>query len=506
MQKVRQREGEVERQLREIAERQKARQNQEQADRAVVAQQQQRAEQQIADLKKELKKQKDKNKDGQKQSSPGHPLHDALHKRQASDGTIPKTVASDDMLQGSQRKNGSRDDYDRLLDSSHEGSYASPSARDSIDMKKANKFATPLGYGKLTSEGFFAMKQLATNKAKDARPETPFSGGTSIEYALHMNAFDAATDNDALDAKDKLFELTKWFSGPAGRIIKAHNVNNDKEEAYAMARSQLDVFFSQHRDSFAETLKKVKKGKQIEKNDYQSHFELFSELVEAQMALVASNQVQEFDRRDVLRDILESRLEHMADSFWEKDEEKLRTTGSAMKFDDLLVRIQRWMTVLNNKGMAHKKPTTKIAAVASQASSNSTKQTYASRLVNSPPKQQSTERCNICGSIHATEDCNQLVNIDVDARMNLLSSKGLCFHCFEPGHQAKACTNRANISCKICKRKHATLLHDRKYASPSKLSANSLPFRPRAPSTKENGAADAAPNPLMNAAVVNPTI
>ena len=57
MQKVRQREGEVERQLREIAERQKARQNQEQADCAVVAQQQQRAEQQIADLKKELKKQ-----------------------------------------------------------------------------------------------------------------------------------------------------------------------------------------------------------------------------------------------------------------------------------------------------------------------------------------------------------------------------------------------------------------------------------------------------------------
>ena len=273
-----------------------------------------------------------------------------------------------------------------------------------------------------------------------------------------------------------------------------------------MVRSQLDVFFSQHRDSFAETLKKVKKGKQIDKNDYQSHFELFSELVEAQMALVASGQAQEFDRRDVLRDILESRLEHMADSFWEKDEERMRTTGSPMKFDDLLVRIQRWMTVLNNKGMAHKKPTSKIAAVTSQTSSNTTKQTYASRLVNSQPKQQSTAKCNICGSVHATEECNQLVNIDVDARMNLLSSKGLCFHCFEPGHQAKACTNRANISCKVCKRKHATLLHDRKFASPSKLSVNSLPFRPRAPSAKENGAADAAPNPAMNAAVVNPTI
>ena len=56
--------------------------------------------------------------------------------------------------------------------------------------------------------------------------------------------------------------------------------------------------------------------------------------------LVASSQVQEFDRRDVLRDILESRLEHMSNRFWQKDEEKMRTTGSPMKFDDLLVQIQ----------------------------------------------------------------------------------------------------------------------------------------------------------------------
>ena len=225
------------------------------------------------------------------------------------------------------------------------------------------------------------------------------------------------------------------------------------------------------------------------------------------MALEASCQVQEFDRRDVLRDILESRLEHMANSFWKKDEEKMRTTGSPMKFNDLLVLIQRWMTVLNNKGMAHKRPTSKIAAVSSHTSSNPAKSTYASRLINSPPKQQSTERCNICSSIHATEDCLQLVNVDVEARMNLLSSKGLCFHCFESGHQAKNCTKKASLSCKICKKRHATLLHDRKYASPSKLSATSLPFRPMAPPTNESSAATSvAATPTSNGAIVNPTI
>ena len=248
----------------------------------------------------------------------------------------------------------------------------------------------------------------------------------------------------------------------------------------------------------------MKKGKQINENDYDAHFELYSDLKEAQMMLIASSQEQEFDRRDVLRDILDTRLEHMANSFWKKDEEKLRTTGSPMRFDDLLVQIQRWMTVLNNKGMAHKKPASKIAAITSQTSSHPVKQTYANRLVNSPPKQQSTERCNVCSSVHATEDCHQLVNAGVDERMNILASKGLCFHCFESGHVAKACVNRK--TCKRCNKRHATLLHDRKFTSPTKLTANALPFRPRASSTRESNAAAAAAATPASDAVVNPTI
>ena len=248
-----------------------------------------------------------------------------------------------------------------------------------------------------------------------------------------------------------------------------------------------------------------KKGKQIDKNDYQSHFELFSELVEAQMALVASGQVQEFDRRDVLRDILESRLEHMADSFWEKDEERMRTTGSPMKFDDLLVRIQRWMTVLNNKGMAHKRPTSKTNAISIQTSSVPAKPTYANRLTNSQPKQQSTERCNICGSIHATEDCHQLANSDLESRKNLLMKRRLCFHCFDPDHMANQCPKRRFICCNLCGKHHATLLHDQSYASPPRPSTAALPFRSSV-SSELHAEANATDYPLVNGAIVNPTL
>ena len=518
MQKVREKESKLDQQLITIAERLKESERKKQEEQAEQLVKFQDAERHLAEVRKEtekLKKQNEKMKEAHKRKSSGqqHPFHAALLQRQASgEQTQPKTIDHQPptgQQTESQGKNKSRDDYERLQLSITKNmtSFTTPTSNNTTGKQKAKDFETPIGYGRLSQDGFYAMKQLAVNKAKDARPEAPFSGGTSIEYALHMSSFDAATDSDALSAKDKLFELTKWFSGPAGKIIAAHNVHQDKESAYALARSELDVFFSQHRDSFAETLKKVKKGKQIHENDYDAHFELYSDLKEAQMMLIASSQAQEFDRRDVLRDILETRLDHMSNSFWKKDEEKMRTTGSPMSFDDLLVQIQRWMTVLNNKGMAHKKPASKIAAISSQASSQATKQTYANRVIESPPKQQPTDRCNICSSIHKTQDCIQLTNVNIEARMNLLSQKGLCFHCFEPGHTARSCSNRQ--TCSICKKRHATLLHDRKYTSPSKLTANALPFRPMAPSTRDSNAAAAAAastTPSNNGAIVNPTI
>ena len=128
---------------------------------------------------------------------------------------MPKTVTNDSQQQVTRSKNGSREEYEHLLDSSNDESGSKsafpslPLNSNSCPTKKTVTFETPLGFSKMTSESFYTMKQIAINKATDARPEAPFSGGLSIEYALHMNAFDAATDNDALDAKDKLFELTK---------------------------------------------------------------------------------------------------------------------------------------------------------------------------------------------------------------------------------------------------------------------------------------------------------
>ena len=155
--------------------------------------------------------------------------------------------------------------------------------------------------------------------------------------------------------------------------------------------------------------------------------------------------------------------------------------------------------------MARKRPTSKNNAIPSQTSSAPAKPTYANRLISTQPKQQSTERCNICGSIHATEDCHQLVNSELESRKNLLLSRGLCFHCFEPNHIAKECAKRRSLRCAICYRHHATLLHDRSYASPPRTTADMRSIRSSA-SSEAYAAANVAANPLTNGAIVNPTI
>ena len=137
-----------------------------------------------------------------------------------------------------------------------------------------------------------------------------------------------------------------------------------------------------------------------------------------------------------------------------------------------------------------------IAAVASTARPAATP-TYANRLVNSPPKVQQTTRCNECGGLHETSSCNVLLAMNIEQRVEALSKRGLCFHCMNPGHRAASCTQRP--TCQKCSRKHATMLHDRKFESPKKktsMSSAALPFRP----FNSNAA---APTAAGNAAAAN---
>ena len=256
--------------------------------------------------------------------------------------------------------------------------------------------------------------------------------------------------------------------------------------ALAFAISELDSFFKEAEDAVAATLAIIKGGKQLNAYDYQGHMELHAELRRFKLTANLTNSTAEFQRRmdEIMRAVFDNRFGHRSADFWRENQKSIRSQGRKFDFDDLINEIQDWCAVLKNNNPKNGKPTqnkpANVAAVSSVASNNNAKkQSFAKRVATSPPKPQNTNKCTICGHLHPSQECNVLAEMSVEKRLEALNSRQLCYHCFQASHVAKACTQRP--VCRKCSRRHATLLHDRKFeAQPraSTLSSNALPFRP----------------------------
>ena len=481
---------------------------------------QKRAEQQQQQLQHQQKQQQGrKSPKGQKE----HPLHAELRERQAAADAAKKAAAAEAEAAAASAAASAphpsagiteNEATESSLGSSHDSdpkkgmrkACYQPNPVDSQRLKI--RYDDPMHgsyvVGELSGEAYVRMKQLALERARDARPAEKFTSGSSVEYTMHMTRFEQATNNSAMDSGERLEELLHWFAGPALKIVRNHSIKPDKAMALAAAKSELDVLFREHRDSFTSTVKRLIKGKQIDKEDYHEHLKLYSDLREAQMMISSTGNSSEFNRRDVIQDILDHRLAHLADRFYSEDEKSTREKGIVFGFENFMDEMQRWLTILTNKGLAGgKKPAPQVAAVATKAATGK-KPSYAHQLVNSPPKEQPplprrvVEKCNICKLSHATDACPSLHDVDTDARIQLLARHHLCFHCFSANHIAKMCEDRPQ--CAKCGKRHATLLHDRKFNPVSAtLNPEALTFR---------STSDAAPatSTTTAPASVNPTI
>jgi hypothetical protein len=65
--------------------------------------------------------------------------------------------------------------------------------------------------------------------------------------------------------------------------------------------------------------------------------------------------------------------------------------------------------------------------------------------------------CPICSESHRISNCREFANSDVEKRRKTIESMRLCFNCLGSNHSAKVC--RVPIKCRVCKRKHHSLLH-----------------------------------------------
>lgn len=69
----------------------------------------------------------------------------------------------------------------------------------------------------------------------------------------------------------------------------------------------------------------------------------------------------------------------------------------------------------------------------------------------------SGSNCPLCKEEHKLINCKDFSKQDVNSRRSFVQGAKLCFNCLAPNHSVYVC--RQSTRCKICKRKHHTLLH-----------------------------------------------
>ncbi|XP_058840546.1 uncharacterized protein LOC131696033 [Topomyia yanbarensis] len=91
---------------------------------------------------------------------------------------------------------------------------------------------------------------------------------------------------------------------------------------------------------------------------------------------------------------------------------------------------------------------------------------------------QTKELCYCCNGDHLIYKCDQFKQLNVGNQYTKVKQAGLCFNCLRRGHRTVDCNS--DKSCKSCKRKHHTLLHDDKpsTAKPSDSAPNEPSAKP----------------------------
>lgn len=82
-----------------------------------------------------------------------------------------------------------------------------------------------------------------------------------------------------------------------------------------------------------------------------------------------------------------------------------------------------------------------------------------------------TRSCIMCKENHTLSHCKEFSNLEPIERSKFAANNCLCFNCLVPGHAANTC--RLPVSCRICKRRHHSLLHNNKKQEPGETTRSS---------------------------------
>ena len=298
----------------------------------------------------------------------------------------------------------------------------------------------------------FSMQQLI-NALQAPKVTIPKFSGSALEYHSFITAFDNNVHNRLSDPTARLAHLMQQCTGKALAVLQGVACL-EPAHGYETARRLLqDRFGSPVRvaQAWVAHILSQDKVRQDDPSALQSYADL---LRTGYHTLQAIDALPEVSAQQTLTEVILKLPEHLHYR-WRREVVRIhKSMGRLGTFKDLVEFVE----------LAAEEANLPVFRPGSKSSGGAVKEKKVAgsfHIVTSPQR----AGCLVCGSDHRLWHCVRFKQMSVVARQDLVKQKHLCLNCMGSGHGVREC--RSKFSCKICGKKHHTMLHGESNSSPA---------------------------------------
>ncbi|KAL0809214.1 hypothetical protein ABMA28_011436 [Loxostege sticticalis] len=313
--------------------------------------------------------------------------------------------------------------------------------------------ATEDRFFKLISQGQTLLESFEEKHSNDSSSVSPPSNNLKLPV-LQIPIFDG-TPNNWLSFRDtylslihnntqiedinKFYYLKQYLRAPASTVIESVTLSSAN---YKIAWSLLCERFDNKRLLINEHIKSLFAIEPLQKESQEGIHNIIDTLSKNLSALnLLGEPTNKWDALIIF--MASAKLDSATARRWEE----FRSDKESLNLDDFYSFLRQRATVLEtiNAGRSHDSHRSERRLSRSK-----------SFISSSCDSSSVTDQCVTCKQNHKLYQCTKFKSLPIDQRIQTVSQSHLCVNCLRGGHQSYQCRLGG---CKICKRKHNTLLH-----------------------------------------------
>ena len=318
---------------------------------------------------------------------------------------------------------------------------------------------------------------LSFRKERDSLPvpKPDVFKGDLLEYSSWVTSFESLIERKTKDPAERLYYLGLYTDGTAKKAIKGL-LQIKTEESFNRAKGILTKRFGNPFLIGEAYLKQIRNWPKISPNDGPSLRD-FSDFLEH--CRTAMSNIQYLD---ILNSAAENKTmylklpTYLVHKWSEIVEDWVSGKASVSfvypPFSEFCKFLRKYARIACNTVRTSLTNETQTKGVVGKErkqnvnrSKDSSTRSFATKSEETEPQREKskvdkrTRPYVLCEAVHDLDDCESFSKKSLSEKRSFIKGKGLCFGCLRHGHTSKDC--RIKKTCKLCKKRHPTSLHDK---------------------------------------------